>query len=55
MLSLQRLICLSFFFDAKYKILIQEWHKENATQEMVRQEVKRILNKDLPQSYDKIL
>ena len=44
---------LSILFDAKNKILIQEWHKEKATQEMVRQEIKKILNKDLPQSYDR--
>ena len=34
------------------KILIQEWHKEKATQEMVKREIQKILNKDLPQSYD---
>ncbi|WP_033960406.1 type I restriction endonuclease subunit R [Psychroserpens jangbogonensis] len=44
---------LVVLFDAKNKILIQEWHKEKATQEMVRQEIKKILNKDLPQSYDR--
>ena len=44
---------LVILFDAKNKILIQEWHKEKATQEMVRQEIKKILNKDLPQSYDR--
>jgi len=44
---------LIILFDTKNKILIQEWHKEKATQEMVRQEIKKILNKDLPQSYDR--
>lgn len=44
---------LVILFDAKNKILIQEWHKEKATQEMVRQEIKKILNKGLPQSYDR--
>ncbi|AXO79659.1 type I restriction endonuclease subunit R [Olleya aquimaris] len=44
---------LVILFDAENKILIQEWHKEKATQEMVRQEIKKILNKDLPQSYDR--
>ena len=43
---------LAILFDAKNKILIQEWHKEKATQEMVRQEIKKILNKVLPKSYD---
>ncbi len=46
---------LSILFDAKNKILIQEWHKEKATQEMVKQEIKKILNKDLPPSYDRII
>lgn len=39
--------------DAKNKILIQEWHKEKASQEKVRQEIKRILNDTLPNSYDR--
>ena len=46
---------LNILFDAKNKILIQEWHKEKATQELVRQEIKKILNKDLPQSYDRTI
>ncbi len=46
---------LKILFDAKNKILIQEWHKEKATQELVRQEIKKILNKDLPQSYDRTI
>ena len=44
---------LEILFDAKNKILIQEWHKDKATQEVVRQEIKRILNDTLPQSYDR--
>lgn len=44
---------LVVLFDAKNKILIQEWHKEKATQEIVRQEIKKILDKDLPQSYNR--
>ncbi|GAB5473845.1 MAG: type I restriction endonuclease subunit R [Maribacter sp.] len=44
---------LKALFDAKNKILIQEWHKEKATQEMVRQEIKKILNEALPESYDR--
>lgn len=44
---------LKILFDVENKILIQEWHKEKATQEMVRQEIKKILNKGLPQSYDR--
>ncbi len=44
---------LNILFDAKNKILIQEWHKEKATQEKVRHEIKRILNETLPESYDR--
>ena len=34
---------LQKLFDAKNKILIQEWHKEKATQEMVRREIQKCL------------
>lgn len=44
---------LQILFDAKNKILIQAWHKEKASQEKVRQEIKRILNQTLPTSYDR--
>lgn len=44
---------LKILFDAKNKILIQEWHKEKATQEMVKREIQKILNEDLPHSYDR--
>jgi type I restriction enzyme R subunit len=44
---------LEKLFDAKNKILIQEWHKEKATQDMVRQEIKKVLNDTLPESYDR--
>jgi type I restriction enzyme, R subunit len=41
-------------YDAKNKILIQEWHKEKATQEKVRREIQTILDKMLPESsYDR--
>ncbi|SHG26233.1 type I restriction enzyme, R subunit [Salegentibacter echinorum] len=40
-------------FDAKNKILIQEWHKEKATQEIVKREIQKILDKDLPDSYNR--
>jgi len=42
---------LKILFDAKNKILIQEWHKEKATQEIVKREIQKILDKDLPDSY----
>jgi type I restriction enzyme, R subunit len=44
---------LTILFDVKNKILIQEWHKEKSTQEIVKREIQEILNKDLPQSYDR--
>lgn len=44
---------LKVLYDARSRILIQEWHKEKATQEYVRQEIKKILNETLPQSYDR--
>lgn len=44
---------LEVLFDAKTNILMQEWHKERATQEMVRQEIKKVLNETLPHSYDR--
>lgn len=44
---------LNILFDAKNKILIQEWHKDLSTQERVRQEIKKILNEKLPDSYDR--
>ncbi len=44
---------LDILLDAKNKILIQEWHKEKSTQEIVRQEIKKILNAKLPESYNR--
>jgi len=44
---------LQILFDAKNKILIQEWHKEKATQEVVKREIQKILDKSLPASYDR--
>ncbi|MCG2460831.1 type I restriction endonuclease subunit R [Flavobacteriaceae bacterium F89] len=44
---------LETLFDAKNKILIQEWHKEKATQEIVKREIQKILDRDLPVSYDR--
>lgn len=40
---------LSVLFDAKNKILIQEWHKEKATQERVKNEIRKILGSSLPE------
>lgn len=44
---------LQILFDAKEKILIQEWHREKATQEIVKREIQKILNDTLPLSYDR--
>ncbi len=47
---------LEKLFDAKNKILIQEWHKEKATQEKVRREIQIILEKYLPEPcYDRMI
>lgn len=46
---------LQILFDAQNKILIQEWHKEKATQEIVKREIQKILDKDLPASYDRTI
>ncbi|QCE42393.1 type I restriction endonuclease subunit R [Psychroserpens sp. NJDZ02] len=40
---------LTIMFDANNKILIQEWHKEKATQEMVKNEIRKILGGSLPE------
>lgn len=44
---------LEILFDAKNKILIQEWHKEKATQSKVKGEIRTILDDHLPTSYDR--
>lgn len=47
---------LEKLFDAQNKILIQEWHKEKASQEKVKREIQLILGKYLPDpGYDRLL
>lgn len=47
---------LEKLFDAKNKILIQEWWKEKATQERVKREIQLILGEHLPESsYDRMI
>jgi type I restriction enzyme, R subunit len=47
---------LEKLFDAKNKILIQEWWKEKATQEKVKREIQLILSEHLPlSSYDRMI
>lgn len=35
------------------KVLVQDWHKDNQTQKQVRSEIERVLDEDLPESYDR--
>ncbi|ALI98565.1 type I restriction endonuclease subunit R [Rufibacter tibetensis] len=44
---------LTVLYDAKNKILIQEWHKEKKTQEVVRRKIQEILDLHLPASYER--
>lgn len=44
---------LEKIMDSKNRIFIQEWHKEKASQEKVKQEIRNILNETLPASYDR--
>jgi type I restriction enzyme, R subunit len=47
---------LEKLFDAKNKILIQEWWKEKATQEIVKREIQIVLADLLPkESYDRMV
>lgn len=47
---------LEKLFDARNKILIQEWHKEKSTQEIVRREIQLILGQYLPEaSYTRMI
>ena len=47
---------LEKLYDAKNKILIQEWHKEKATQEKVKREIQLLLGSLLPEtSYDRLV
>lgn len=37
------------------KVLVQDWHKDNQTQRQVRSEIERVLDEDLPKSYDRTI
>ena len=37
------------------KVLVQDWYKDTQTQKMVRSAVEQILDRDLPESYDRVL
>jgi type I restriction enzyme, R subunit len=44
---------LQKLFDSKNKILVLEWHKSKTTREKVKSEIQRILDEDLPESYER--
>ena len=47
---------LEKLFDARNKLLIQEWHKEKATQEKVKRAIQIVLGEFLPESsYDRMV
>ncbi|SFD85789.1 type I restriction endonuclease subunit R [Nitrosomonas sp. Nm166] len=37
------------------KVLVQDWYKDTQTQRVVRSTVEQVLDRDLPQSYDRVL
>jgi type I restriction enzyme R subunit len=41
--------------EVQPKVLVQDWHKDAQTQTRVRSEISRVLNTDLPESYDRAL
>jgi type I restriction enzyme, R subunit len=41
--------------DEQPKVLVQDWHKSTQTQKQVRSEIERVLDQDLPETYDRAL
>lgn len=39
--------------DEQPKVLVQDWYKDNQTQKQVRSEIERVLDDDLPETYDR--
>ena len=37
----------------RLKVLVQDWYKSSQTQKQVRAEIERVLDQDLPESYDR--
>jgi type I restriction enzyme R subunit len=35
------------------KVLVQDWYRDQQTQTKVRNEIAKVLNQDLPESYDR--
>lgn len=44
---------LKRLLDEHPKVLVQDWHKSSQTQKQVRAEIERVLDEDLPASYDR--
>ncbi len=36
------------------KVLVQDWHKDSQSQRKVRSAIEDVLDKDLPESYDRV-
>jgi len=41
--------------DEHPKVLVQDWYKDTQTQKQVRSAVEQVLDRDLPESYDRVL
>jgi type I restriction enzyme R subunit len=37
------------------KVLVQDWFKDHQTQKQVRSEIERVLDEDLPETYERAL
>lgn len=44
---------LEHLYNAQNKILVLDWHKSKPTRERVKSEIQKVLDKELPQSYDR--
>jgi type I restriction enzyme R subunit len=44
---------LKRLLEEQPKVLVQDWHKSSQTQKQVRAEIERVLDQDLPDSYDR--
>ena len=41
--------------EERPRVLVQDWYKDTQTQKTVRSAVEKILDRDLPESYDRVL
>ena len=44
---------LEHLYNAQNKILVLDWHKSKPTREKVKAEIQKLLDKELPESYDR--